>query len=148
MRYPKAASTFLRYTNNVTSVIAIFFNVLMLIKVTLLITNTHHEENFGIIFLPFTLLIHSFIVFSFLGFLNLNAIKHSKKYLVTGAIISSLTIMVNYVFLPLPYFIIGGLLFLFVLMLVIKYMRNLNLLPLLLNTIVIATGLYFLDLFL
>lgn len=146
MRYPKTKAIFSRYLNIVTSVIAILLNVLILIRVTLLIINMpNHVENMGIISLPFTILLHSLIVFSFLGFINLNRIKSSRKYLTLGATISSIATMVGYVFIPIPHLIIGGVLFFAILILLIKYVKNLNLLPLLMNMIVIVTGLYFLD---
>ena len=132
---------FLKY---LLSLVAIVCNFYIFFDLTILIIKAFNaEENLGIVFLPLTISIHSMITFSVLGFLNLNKLKHSNKYIYVALTLSSVTMISMWTIIPIPYFMTGGLVFLVSIFLIMRYFENLNLIPLLVNLfILIATGFF------
>lgn len=127
------------------SIIAIACNFYIFFELTLLIFEPlNAEENLGIILLPLTLLVHSMIAFSVLGFFNLNKLKHGNKYLYVALIVSALTIIFTWVIIPASLLIIGGFVFWLATYGIIRYLPNLNAIPVIMNLFIILVAAVFL----
>lgn len=127
------------------SIIAIACNFYIFFELTLLIFETLNvEENLGIILLPLTLLVHSMIAFSVLGFFNLNKLKHGNKYLYVALIVSALTIIFTWVIISASLLIIGGFVFWLATYGIIRYLPNLNAIPVIMNLFIILVAAVFL----
>lgn len=127
------------------SIIAIACNFYIFFELTLLIFETlNAEENLGIILLPLTLLVHSMIAFSVLGFFNLNKLKHGNKYLYVALIVSALTIIFTWVIISASLLIIGGFVFWLATYGIIRYLPNLNAIPVIMNLFIILVAAVFL----
>ena len=127
------------------SIIAIACNFYIFFELTLLIFETLNvEENLGIILLPLTLLVYSMIAFSVLGFFNLNKLKHGNKYLYVALIVSALTIIFTWVIISASLLIIGGFVFWLATYGIIRYLPNLNAIPVIMNLFIILVAAVFL----
>lgn len=85
------------------------------------------------------MLVHSMAAFSILGFRDLNSSLHARKFLYIALTLTATTIFAMWLVFLFPHLIVIAIIFWVVFFLTIHRMKNLNLVPVMVNLFVIVS---------